>query len=156
MKIGATKPEWDTPRDGDFATYVERLTTPAPARPAPMSGTGSAAGHKSQAAGSARAPAEAGPPDLTQAIVPLSKVLGPMRGVLLFFIVLHGVFLFVFGRGSLPGLVVMAVVWWGLGWLIANAPPMTASGHRAKMESEEQARRLKVAQQRNSGKKKSQ
>ena len=51
MRTGATKPEWDTPPDGDFASYVQRLTAP----PLPAAGR-----PKAPPAASASPVAEAG------------------------------------------------------------------------------------------------
>lgn len=128
MKTGATKPEWDTPADGDFARYVERLTAPTPtpqqrgraARP-------SAAAPPPQAADALSAPAAApGLPDLAQALQPVAGVLRAVRAVLLLLVLGHAVALFFFGRGSLPGLVVMGMAWWGLGWLAESLPGVAA------------------------------
>ena len=130
-KTGATKPEWDTPADGDFARYVERLTASVPARTAPMAPRGAAAApRKAPAAGGAAAPAAPAqvlPPDLAQVLAPLMGGVRIVRGVLLLLLVLHGIAWFVFSQGSLPGLVVMAALWWGLGWLIASAPQAAAA-----------------------------
>ena len=118
MTTGATKPDWDTPPDGDFAAYVERLTAQKPLQKAPVTQAPAAAvaavGRAAQAPNTG-AQAQALPPDLLQVMRPLAGVLRTVRAVLLVMVVLHGIALFLLGQGSLPGLVVMGVVWWGLG-----------------------------------------
>lgn len=145
MTTGATKPDWDTPPDGDFAAYVERLSAQAPLQKAPMAQIPAAAGR------TARAP-QALPPDLLQVMRPLAGVLRTVRAVLLVMVVLHGIALFLLGRGSLPGLVVMGAVWWGLGWLMQSAAQIggaQASGGGTATQAL-QDRLRQVAQQRSS------
>ena len=152
MTTGATKPDWDTPPDGDFAAYVERLTAQKPLQKAPVTQAPAAAvavGRAAQAP-SAGAQAQALPPDLLQVMRPLAGVLRTVRAVLLVMVVLHGIALFLLGQGSLPGLVVMGVVWWGLGWLMQSAAQLgsaQASGVNAATQAL-QDRLRQVAQQR--------
>ena len=153
MTTGATKPDWDTPPDGDFAAYVERLTAQKPLHKAPVTQAPAAAvaavGRAAQAP-SAGAQAQALPPDLLQVMRPLAGVLRTVRAVLLVMVVLHGIALFLLGQGSLPGLVVMGVVWWGLGWLMQSAVQLgsaQASGVNTATQAL-QDRLRQVAQQR--------
>ena len=152
MTTGATKPDWDTPPDGDFAAYVERLTAQKPLQKAPVTQAPAAAvavGRAAQAP-SAGAQAQALPPDLLQVMRPLAGVLRTVRAVLLVMVVLHGIVLFLLGHGSLPGLVVMGVVWWGLGWLMQSAVQLgsaQASGVNTATQAL-QDRLRQVAQQR--------
>ena len=152
MTTGATKPDWDTPPDGDFAAYVERLTDQKPLQKAPVTQAPAAAvavGRAAQAP-SAGAQAQALPPDLLQVMRPLAGVLRTVRAVLLLMVVLHGIALFLLGQGSLPGLVVMGVVWWGLGWLMQSAVQLgsaQASGVNTATQAL-QDRLRQVAQQR--------
>ena len=152
MTTGATKPDWDTPPDGDFAAYVERLTAQKPLQKAPVTQAPAAAvavGRAAQAP-SAGAQAQALPPDLLQVMRPLAGVLRMVRAVLLLMVVLHGIALFLLGQGSLPGLVVMGVVWWGLGWLMQSAAQLgsaQASGVNTATQAL-QDRLRQVAQQR--------
>lgn len=156
MTTGATKPDWDTPPDGDFAAYVERLTAQKPLHKAPVTQAPAAAAAAAAAVGrAARAPnagaqAQALPPDLLQVMRPLAGVLRTVRAVLLVMVVLHGIALFLLGHGSLPGLVVMGVVWWGLGWLMQSAAQLgsaQASGVNTATRAL-QDRLRQVAQQR--------
>ena len=152
MTTGATKPDWDTPPDGDFAAYVERLTAQKPLQKAPVTQAPAAAvavGRAAQAP-SAGAQAQALPPDLLQVMRTLAGVLRTVRAVLLVLVVLHGIALFLLGHGSLPGLVVMGVVWWGLGWLMQSAAQLggaQASGVNTATQAL-QDRLRQVAQQR--------
>ena len=154
MTTGATKPDWDTPPDGDFAAYVERLTAQkplqkAPVTQAPAAAVAAAVGRAAQAPNTG-AQAQALPPDLLQVMRPLAGVLRTVRAVLLVMVVLHGIALFLLGHGSLPGLVVMGVVWWVLGWLIQSAAQLDsaqASGVNTATQAL-QDRLRQVAQQR--------
>ena len=152
MTTGATKPDWDTPPDGDFAAYVERLTAQKPLQKAPVTQAPAAAvavGRAAQAP-SAGAQAQALPPDLLQVMRPLAGVLRTVRAVLLVMVVLHGIAIFLLGQGSLPGLMVMGLVWWGLGWLMQSAAQLggaQASGVNTATQAL-QDRLRQVAQQR--------
>ena len=155
MTTGATKPDWDTPPDGDFAAYVERLTAQkplqkAPAAQAPAATAAAAAVGRAAQAPNTGAQAQALPPDLLQVMRPLAGVLRTVRAVLLVMVVLHGIALFLLGQGSLPGLMVMGLVWWGLGWLMQSAAQLggaQASGVNAATQAL-QDRLRQVAQQR--------
>lgn len=154
MTTGATKPDWDTPPDGDFAAYVERLTAQKPLHKAPVTqapaAAAAAAVGRAARAPNAGAQAQALPPDLLQVMRPLAGVLRTVRAVLLVMVVLHGIALFLLGHGSLPGLVVMGVVWWGLGWLMQSAAQLgsaQASGVNTATQAL-QDRLRQVAQQR--------
>ena len=153
MTTGSTKPDWDTPPDGDFAAYVERLTAQKPLQKAPVTQAPAAAvaavGRAAQAPNTG-AQAQALPPDLLQVMRPLAGVLRTVRAVLLVMVVLHGIALFLLGQGSLPGLMVMGLVWWGLGWLMQSAAQLggaQASGVNTATQAL-QDRLRQVAQQR--------
>ena len=153
MTTGATKPDWDTPPDGDFAAYVERLTAQKPLQKAPVTQAPAAAvaavGRAAQAPNTG-AQAQALPPDLLQVMRPLAGVLRTVRAVLLVMVLLHGFALFLLGHGSLPGLVVMGVVWWVLGWLMQSAAQL-GGAQSSGMNTATQAlqdRLRQVAQQR--------
>lgn len=150
MTTGATKPDWDTPPDGDFAAYVERLTAQKPLQKAPVTQAPAAAVGRAARAPNAGAQAQALPPDLLQVMRTLAGVLRTVRAVLLVMVVLHGIALFLLGHGSLPGLVVMGVVWWVLGWLMQSAAQLDsaqASGVNTATQAL-QDRLRQVAQQR--------
>jgi len=150
MKTGSTKPEWDTPPHGDFASYVELLTAP---KPKPVNS----------------APAAARlPPGVAASKSPLFlSGVGPAwgswmgglrvaRAVLLVLLGLQGVALMFWGRGSFAGLLATGMLWWILGWLLDIAPKiLRVPGLAARADPQSLPDRLRqVSPQRNTGKKK--
>jgi hypothetical protein len=79
MTTGATKPDWDTPPDGDFAAYVERLTAQAPLQKARAAQASAAATNGAVQSSKASAPAtslpQVLPPDVLQLMQPLAGAL---------------------------------------------------------------------------------
>ena len=168
MTTGLTKPEWDTPPNGDFASYVERLTAARPVIPVPVP---SRPGAKAPATfsvpavsvGDAHLPLQVlarafglVPGELQ--LQPFLRVLRTARVVLLVLAALHVAALLLWGRGSLVGLLMMAGLWWGLGWFlqvvvtVLKAPD--ASAGIAAQVNQEQERLRHTGLQRQSGKKK--
>lgn len=156
MKTGVTKPEWDTPADGDFARYVERLTAPVPLPPG-RAARPSASMVERPSGPAAREPGTVAlSPELALALVPWRTVLRAVRAVLAVLIVLHGAALFLFDQGSLPGWVVMGVIWWSLGGLADRVPAALSSPATPPTSGVEtlRARLQEMALQRATGKKK--
>ena len=168
MTTGLTKPEWDTPPNGDFASYVERLTAARPVIPVPVP---SRPGAKAPATfsvpavsvGDAHLPLQVlarafglVPGELQ--LQPFLRVQRTARVVLLVLAALHVAALVLWGRGSLVGLLMMAGLWWGLGWFrhvvvtVLKAPD--ASAGIAAQVNQEQERLRQTGLQRQSGKKK--
>lgn len=149
MTTGSTKPEWDTPPHGDFASYVERLTAPNPVRSTPSAG---------------RVP-PAVPTSTNDQVLPpgVGQIHGSWMGVLrrarfglLLLMGLQGIALFFGGWGSFAGLIATGMLWWVLGWLPDVAPKILRipeSTVRADTQSL-QDRLRKAGPQRNVGKKK--
>ena len=168
MTTGLTKPEWDTPPNGDFASYVERLTAARPVIPVPVP---SRPGAKAPATFSVPAVSVGDAHLPLQVLVrafglvpgelqlqPFLRVLRTARVVLLVLAALHVAALVLWGRGSLVGLLMMAGLWWGLGWFlqvvvtVLKAPD--ASAGIAAQVNQEQERLRQTGLQRQSGKKK--
>ena len=152
---GPNKPEWDTPPHGDFASYVERLNAqgaaPRPAAP-PSPGM-----DKTVPKGRVAANAPVLPPDLAQVLAPLVGVLGTVRMVLLVATAVHAIAFFGFGRGALPGLLFMGILWWGLGRVAALASGALPSGGAGSIKpglASLQERLAQLAKQGTTGKRK--
>lgn len=142
MTQGPHRPDWDTPADGDFASYVERLTAAPDTRAktvshravavearasAPPAPTGIAPAGLKRAMGKGFADVVVqAPPELAQVLAPLGALIRPARAVLLLLTVANGVAL-IFGQGSLWWLMMSAAMWWGLGTIAARLAPALQS-----------------------------
>ena len=112
---------WDTPADGDFASYVERLgavQAPTPAPPPAASPLGLGRRKTAQTAATALAP-ETDPSDLTPeealSAAGLTEKLRSVRLVFLLVFVGQVLLLLFFQKGSLPLLFFTGIIWVMLG-----------------------------------------
>ena len=166
MTTGLTKPEWDTPPNGDFASYVERLTALEPVKPlsAPSRPAAKALPPSSVPIASVRGacvpsqglPGAFGSVPGGLRFQSFLRVFSTARVVLLALTALHGVAQVFWGRGSLVGLLMMAGLWWWLGWfrhMVVKVlkMPDASVGIAAKVNQE---RLRQTGLQRQSGKKK--
>lgn len=165
MTMHSIKPEWDTPPNGDFASYVERLS----AAQALQSGRAQAA-HSAQvtqsggvAPGSAQAAARQGagsaspvplavalPPDLLKVVAPFVGLVRIARTLLAVIAAVHALTLLMAGQGSWFVLAVMAGLWWFMGIVINAASAGTVVVPPAAVKE----RQRQGAQQRKTGNKK--
>lgn len=167
MTMHSIKPEWDTPPNGDFASYVERLS----ASQALQSGRAQAA-HSAQvtqqhplpggvAPGSAQAAARQGgaspaplavalPPDLLKVVAPFIGLVRIARTLLAVIAAVHALTLLMAGQGSWFVLAVMAGLWWFMG-IVVNA---ASAGTVVVLPAAVKERQRQAAQQRKTGNKK--
>jgi len=157
MSTGSTKPEWDTPPHGDFASYVERLSTPKPAVPvSPHAARIEERGATSSGPSSPAFDTSAASLDLIRRLTPLRGGLHIARVLLLVLIVIHAVALVLWGWGSLVALLMMAGLWWGLGRVrdLLGMPLPAPDALTGSVAQSNQTRLRQTGLQRQSGKKK--
>ncbi len=155
MTTGNTKPEWDTPPEGDFAAYVEHLTAPRPATqvsPQPVP-TVAIAEPISPLPGptpdaTARAAGPTSRADLVQTLPAVFSGLRVARAFLLALTLVHVVTLVVWGRGSWVGLLMMLSLWWGLGRMGVIASQLLGNAGASASVLQAQARLRQKAPQR--------
>lgn len=121
--------DWDPPADGDFASYVERLSVAQVVPPAPVQREGArqkrtaAAASAASAASAAPAPSSRPVPSSRQVAAPgasPSGVTGLVRGVravVLLLVIGQALALFYFKTGFLSLLLFTGVLWLALGRL---------------------------------------
>lgn len=139
--------EWDTPPNGDFVRYLERLAATAPAT-SPVPRPSSTAPPPTGASRSAPATAQPVLPLASQWAAMLSA-LHKGRTVLLWLMLAHLVAWLLFDRGSVPLLIFMAAVWSAWGWALAALSDSGHPSHRAHSGLERLQQQIRsLAQQR--------
>lgn len=128
------KIESDTPVDGDFASYVERLSgagkgaPPVPSEQQRKTPAWLAASSQSLSGGSTGGPGSTPAYGLASLLMPLSGALKVVQAVLLLFVVVQAVALFGLGKGAWPSLLITALAWWTIGRVVRLTGALGASG----------------------------
>lgn len=113
MNPSATKPEWDAPKDGDFARYVDRLTAAhvvaLPEEPGRVPHVGEMMARAKPVA------VDKGGPGLQALKAPTVAILSSVQLGFFLLAVAQLVLLALAGLGSLFGVAAAAVAWWLVG-----------------------------------------
>lgn len=126
MTNGTSKPAIDTPADGDFASYVERLAAATPPPAAQQATPATEQPQQQQQQPSLRA--------ILEPLLPLQGLVMPARQVVLVLIALQAVALFVFYSGSFMNLLTLAIIWWALGRLALELERLSPGGTNAAID----------------------
>ncbi len=133
-KANTLHPEWDAPKDGDFARYVERLTAPHTVQLPEEPGRVLHAAESLQRARPRTAPAVSSElPDLHSLFkAPLTGMLNFAQLGLMLVVLVQVAVLALAGLGSFLGVAVAVVAWWVVGrWKRALSSAHTPSSPSA-------------------------
>ncbi len=122
----------DTPTNGDFASYIERLNTPK----ATVETSFKAPDAEAPSAQDTKVPPSL-PPDLSEilnTLLPFQGFIRPARLVLVLLMSLQVVALVFFSGGSFFGIFMLLFLWWALGQLSEKLSRLSPMGDAAPID----------------------